>query len=100
MLRGSPISTVLPVVASMLATVIESVRRPQRPGPGVAADEQHVVATVVLAGHGVAGEHGQDEVALYADQVRAEEQRAGDREAQHAVQADHRPPVASDSDSG
>ena len=33
MLRGSEISTVLPVSASMLATVIESGRRPQRPAP-------------------------------------------------------------------
>ena len=33
MLRGSPISTVLPVSASMLATVIESGRSPQRPAP-------------------------------------------------------------------
>ena len=33
MLRGSPMSTVLPVSSSMLATVIESVRRPQRPAP-------------------------------------------------------------------
>ena len=33
MLRGNPISTVFPVVASMLATVIESVRMPQRPAP-------------------------------------------------------------------
>ena len=33
MLRGSEIRTVLPVSASMLATVIESGRRPQRPAP-------------------------------------------------------------------
>ena len=33
MLRGSEISTVRPVSASMLATVIESGRRPQRPAP-------------------------------------------------------------------
>ena len=33
MLRGSAISTVRPVSASMLATVIESGRRPQRPAP-------------------------------------------------------------------
>ena len=67
--------------------------QPPAPGAGVAADQQHVVATVVRAGHGVAGEHGEDEVALDADQVRAEEQRAGHRQAQHAVQPDHGPPV-------
>ena len=33
MLRGSEMSTVLPVSASMLATVIESGRSPQRPAP-------------------------------------------------------------------
>ena len=33
MLRGREISTVRPVSASMLATVIESGRRPQRPAP-------------------------------------------------------------------
>ncbi len=33
MLRGRPMSTVLPVRASMLATVSESGRRPQRPAP-------------------------------------------------------------------
>ena len=33
MLRGRLISTVLPVTASILATVIESGRRPVRPAP-------------------------------------------------------------------
>ncbi len=33
MLRGRLISTVSPVTASMLAMVIESGRRPQRPAP-------------------------------------------------------------------
>ncbi len=68
---------------------------PQTPpaGAGVAAHQQHVVAPVVLPGHRVAGEHGQDEVALHADQVRAEQQRPGDRQAEDAVQPDHGAPV-------
>ena len=70
--------------------------RPQPPavGAGVAAEQQHVVAAVVRAA-GVAGaEHGLDEVALHADQVRAEEQHRGDREAEDAVDADRCPAVA------
>src|SRR4029450_8916140 len=34
MLRGSPNSVTLPVASSKLATIIVSVRRPRRPGPG------------------------------------------------------------------
>ena len=93
MLRGSEISTVLPVVASMLATVSESGRSPQRPAPASPPEQQHVEAAVRGAGGVAVAEHRDDEVALHADQVGAEEQRPRDREAQQAVDADDRAPV-------
>ena len=93
MLRGSEIRTVLPFSSSMLAMVSESGRRPQRSAPGVAAEEQHVVAAVAGVARLAAAEHRLDQVALRADQVGAEQQRAGDEQAQRAVDADHRAPV-------
>ena len=56
---------------------------------GVAAEQQHVVAAVRGVADRAVAEHRDDEVALDADQVGAEEQRAGHREAEHTVDADH-----------
>ena len=64
------------------------------PGAGVAAEQEHVVAAVVGAGGRAAAEHREHEVALHADEVGAEEQRAGDREAEDAVDADRGAAVA------
>ncbi len=62
-------------------------------GAGVAAEHQHVEAPVVGAGDLTVAEHRDDEVALDPDQVRAEEQHGGHREAQEPVEPDDGEPV-------
>ncbi len=93
MLRGRLIRTVRPVSASTLAIVIESGRRPDAPGAGVPAEQQHVVAAVVRRGRRALAERRDHEVAVHADEVGAEQQAAGDRQAEEAVDADHGPAV-------
>ncbi len=55
---------------------------------GVAAHQQHVVAPLVGVDRRAVAEHRDHEVALHADDVGAEEQGAGDGEAEEAVDAD------------
>ena len=62
-------------------------------GTGVAAHQQHVVAAVGGARRRAVAEHRDHEVALHADDVGAEEQGAGDAEAEEAVDADDREAV-------
>ena len=82
MLRGSPIEHGL-ARAGVDAGDGERVG-PQAPatGAGVAAEQQHVEAAVVGTDDLAVAEHREHERALHADHVGAEEQRAGDGEAQ------------------
>ena len=78
MLRGSPISTVLPVRGVDAGHGQRVGTQAPAAGAGVAAEQQHVEAAVVGADDLAVAEHRDHEVALHADHVGAEEQRAGD----------------------